>query len=56
MGSELICKSKAQRRYRAFDFWTSHWEFEWFRERCQADCERFAHVDESGSDEDIVPA
>jgi len=44
LGSELICKSRAERRYQALDYWTSHWEFEWFRERRQADCERFAHL------------
>jgi len=44
LGSELICKSKRERRYGAFDFWTSHWEFEWSRERCRVECERFAQL------------
>jgi hypothetical protein len=44
LGSELICQSRRDRRYRARDFWTSHWEFEWFRERHQRECERFAEL------------
>jgi hypothetical protein len=44
LGSELICESRRESRYRAFDFWISHWEFEWFRERHQRECERFAQL------------
>ncbi len=42
LSSELICKSKVEKRYQAFDYWTSHWEFERFREKHQAELERFA--------------
>lgn len=41
LGSELVCKSRRERRYRAFDYWTSHWEFEFFREAHQKELERF---------------
>jgi hypothetical protein len=44
LGSELTCKSRTERRYRACDSWTSHWEFEWFRKRRQVDCERFVQL------------
>ncbi len=44
LGSELICESRKERCYRASDFWTSHWAFEWFREQRQRDCERFAQL------------
>jgi len=44
LGSELTCKSRTERRYRACDSWTSHWEFEWFRKQHQLDCERFAQL------------
>jgi hypothetical protein len=42
LSSELIYKSKVERRYWTFDYWTSHREFEFFREKHQAELERFA--------------
>jgi hypothetical protein len=44
LGSELICESKVQRRYLAFDYWTSHFEFEAFRVKHQVALERFTEL------------
>ena len=38
--TELSCESKTNRRYRGFDFWISHREFEQFREQYAVHCER----------------
>ncbi len=42
LDTTLRQESKVERRYKIFDFWQSHKGFEEFRERYQADCERFS--------------
>ena len=44
MGSELVLESKVERLYTAFDYWTSHSQFETFRRTYQMECERFAQL------------
>jgi hypothetical protein len=39
--SEVICEAPDERRYRVRDFWTSHFEFEFFRRRFQAEYGKF---------------
>ena len=47
--SELRCESKADRRYRLWDFWLSHSDFERFRDEFQADLAEFNRkVEEQG--------
>jgi hypothetical protein len=41
-GTELRREPGAERRYRGFDFWRSHQDFEAFREAHQVECEQFA--------------
>jgi len=41
LGSKLQSESKAGRRYRLFDYWRSHEDFELFRARYQQAYERF---------------
>jgi hypothetical protein len=41
LGSELQLGSLADRRYRLFDYWKSHRDFELFREGYQDDVEQF---------------
>ena len=40
-GTEILCESSTERRYRVRDFWWSHREFEMFRERFGVEIERF---------------
>jgi hypothetical protein len=44
LGSEVIAQSRAQRRYLASDYWTSHFDFESFRAQYRRECERFAEL------------
>jgi hypothetical protein len=39
--SEVWCESSEERRYRVLDFWKSHFEFEFFRQRFQAEYGKF---------------
>ena len=41
IGSELRCESPAEGRYRVLDFWSSHRQFEVFREKFAAEYEKF---------------
>ena len=41
LGTEILCESPAERRYRVRDFWRSHREFEVFRTQFTAEVERF---------------
>ena len=41
LGTELHLVSTADRRYRVFDYWRSHRDFELFREAYQQDVEQF---------------
>ena len=38
---EVRCESQAERQYRVLDFWTSHAEFERFREMRATEIEKF---------------
>jgi hypothetical protein len=40
LGSEIKCESQEQRQYKVLDFWVSHVEFERFRAKFAADCQR----------------
>jgi len=42
LGSDLEVESKADRRYRVFDYWRSHEDFEGFREQHQEEYEKFS--------------
>lgn len=42
LGSELREQSKAERRYRVFDYWRSHKDFEFFREYHRQAYEKFS--------------
>ncbi|HEV3039294.1 MAG TPA: hypothetical protein VHA33_16075 [Candidatus Angelobacter sp.] len=42
LGTTLRQESKAERRYKIFDYWQSHVDFEEFRERYREACERFS--------------
>jgi hypothetical protein len=42
LGTEFRLESQADRRYRVFDYWMSHWSFEDFRSRHQWEYERFS--------------
>jgi hypothetical protein len=44
LGSALVSESKVERLYAAFDYWTSHIEFEAFRATYKVECERFAEL------------
>ena len=44
LGSELVSESKTERQYLAFDYWTSHVEFETFRVKYQVAVERFTEL------------
>ena len=39
--TDVSCESKVQGRYRSFDFWISHRDFEAFRRSFQVEIERF---------------
>ena len=39
--SEVRQESTDERQYRVLDFWKSHLDFEFFRWRFQAECEKF---------------
>jgi hypothetical protein len=41
IGTELGCESPAEGRLRVLDFWSSHRQFEVFREKFAAQCEKF---------------
>ena len=41
LGCECTCESQTERRFRVFDFWLSHREFESFREKFAAEVEKF---------------
>jgi heme-degrading monooxygenase HmoA len=41
LGTELHLVSLEERRYRVFDYWKSHLDFESFRESYQSDVEQF---------------
>jgi heme-degrading monooxygenase HmoA len=47
LGTELKCESEVERRFRTFDYWESHLQFEAFREFYKADCERLFRLVES---------
>jgi hypothetical protein len=44
LGSELVLESKTERLFRAFDYWTSHLEFQAFRAAHQFERDRFAQL------------
>ena len=44
LGSEVVCESRLERRYRAFDYWVSHLAFESFRRARQFELEQFAKL------------
>ena len=39
--TEIRCESQTRRRYRVFDYWDSHFDFEDFRRMHAADIEQF---------------
>jgi hypothetical protein len=44
LGTEVRCESMSERHYRVLDFWTSHVEFEAFRERFAAETVSFRRL------------
>jgi hypothetical protein len=47
LGTELRCESEIERRYKAFDYWSTHHHFERFRENFKTECERLHRLVES---------
>ena len=47
LGSELVCESRVERRYRLWDFWKSHVEFEAFRTAQQQAIDELAKLNAS---------
>jgi hypothetical protein len=44
IATEVVCESRAERRYRVCDFWSWHRYFERFRERFAVECARFERL------------
>jgi hypothetical protein len=44
IATEIVCESKAERRYQVRDFWSWHRYFELFRDRFAAEYERFGRL------------
>jgi hypothetical protein len=42
--TELRLEPQGPRRYRVFDYWKSHWDFEAFRDKYQRELEEFSRL------------